>query len=27
VATANEFSGATQSMVDFVSKRVAKYCG
>jgi transaldolase len=27
VATAKEFSGATQSMVDFVSKRVAKYCG
>jgi transaldolase len=26
-ATAKEFSGATQSMVDFVSKRVAKYCG
>jgi transaldolase len=27
VATALEFSGATQSMVDFVSKRVALYCG
>jgi len=27
VATAKEFAGATQSMVDFVSKRVAKYCG
>ncbi len=27
VATAKEFSGATQSMVDFVAKRVAQYCG
>ena len=27
LATAKEFSGATQSMVDFVSKRVAKICG
>ncbi len=27
VATAKEFSGATQSMVDFVSQRVAQYCG
>ena len=27
VATAVEFSGATQSMVDFVAKRVANYCG
>jgi transaldolase len=27
LATAKEFSGATQSMVDFVAKRVAKYCG
>ena len=27
VATATEFSGATQGMVDFVAKRVAKYCG
>jgi transaldolase len=27
VATAKEFSGATQSMVDFVAKRVANYCG
>jgi transaldolase len=27
VATATEFSGATQSMADFVAKRVAKYCG
>ena len=27
VATATEFSGATQSMVDFVAKRVANYCG
>jgi len=24
---AKEFSGATQSMVDFVSQRVAQYCG
>ena len=27
VATAVEFSGATQAMVDFVAKRVANYCG
>jgi len=27
LATAKEFSGATQSMVDFVAKRVAKICG
>jgi transaldolase len=27
LATAKEFSGATQSMVDFVAQRVAKYCG
>jgi transaldolase len=27
VATAVEFSGATQAMVDFVAKRVASYCG
>lgn len=27
LATAKEFSGATQSMVDFVAKRVANYCG
>jgi transaldolase len=27
VATATEFSGATQGMVDFVAKRVAAYCG
>jgi transaldolase len=27
LATAKEFSGATQSMVDFVSKRIAQYCG
>jgi len=27
LATAKEFSGATQAMVDFVSKRIAKYCG
>jgi transaldolase len=27
VATAVEFSGATQLMVDFVAKRVANYCG
>jgi len=27
MATAREFSGATQAMVDFVAKRVALYCG
>lgn len=27
LATAKEFSGATQAMVDFVAKRVANYCG
>ena len=27
IATATEFSGATQGMVDFVAKRVAAYCG
>lgn len=27
IATAKEFSGATQGMVDFVAKRVAAYCG
>jgi transaldolase len=27
LATAKEFSGATQEMVDFVAKRVAKFCG
>jgi transaldolase len=27
VATAKEFGGATQKMVNFVAKRVAKYCG
>jgi transaldolase len=27
MATAKEFSEATQSMVDFVAKRVAQYCG
>ena len=27
LATAKEFSGATQAMVDFVSKRIAKICG
>jgi transaldolase len=27
LATAKEFSEATQSMVDFVSKRIAQYCG
>ena len=27
LATAKEFSGATQAMVDFVAKRVAKICG
>jgi transaldolase len=27
LATAKEFSGATQSMVDFVSKRIAQSCG
>jgi transaldolase len=27
VATAKEFSGATQGMVDFVAKRVAAFCG
>ena len=27
VATAKEFGGATQEMVDFVAKRVAKFCG
>lgn len=27
VATAKQFSGATQEMVDFVAKRVAKVCG
>jgi hypothetical protein len=27
LATAKEFSGATQGMVDFVAKRVAAYCG
>ncbi len=27
LATAKEFMGATQGMVDFVAKRVAAYCG
>jgi len=27
LATAKEFSGATQQMVDFVAKRVAAFCG
>lgn len=27
LATAKEFGGATQEMVDFVAKRVAKFCG
>jgi len=27
IATATEFSGATQGMVDFVAKRMAAYCG
>ena len=27
LATAKEFSGATQGMVDFVAKRVAAFCG
>ena len=27
IATAKEFGGATQEMVDFVAKRVAKFCG
>jgi len=27
LATAKQFSGATQEMVDFVAKRVAAYCG
>jgi transaldolase len=27
LATAKEFAGATQEMVDFVAKRVAKFCG
>jgi transaldolase len=27
LATAKEFGGATQDMVDFVAKRVAQYCG
>jgi transaldolase len=27
IATATEFSGATQGMVDFVAKRVAAFCG